>query len=269
MAALDDIAAQREVLLANLLDTMRTFATVRDTAEVWEDDGLLCIYSGLPGAVFNSVLLTRPVSTEAELKLKLQYVEAMYKQRRARWSLWLVEYLVPDKLIRRLRQLLDHYGAHIVSRGSAMYADQLLAPVRPLPALEYVPVRAPATRFDFCHVMAVAFRTPLNTFLDVYHTLGYWDGQMRGFVAYSGNRALATACVFPAHGVLGLYGVSVLPEVQRKGIGEAVVRHALAQVALQTGLRASVLESSEMAEGLYRRMGYRPIAGVSVYNESR
>lgn len=266
---MDEIEVQREFLLANLLDTMRTFATVRDSAEVWEDDGLLCIYSGLPGAVFNSVLLTRPVHSEAELKLKFDYVEAMYQRRRARWSLWLVEYLVPEKLLGRMQPMLEKFGTKVISRGAGMFAPGLAPATRKLPALEIYRVATPASRFDFCHVMAVAFRTPLATFLDVYHATDYWSGPMLGFVAYSGNRALGTACIMPAHGVLGVYGVSVLPEVQRNGIGEAVVRHAIEEVSARTGLRASVLESSEIAEALYRRMGYRRIAGVSVYNESR
>ena len=117
--------------------------------------------------------------------------------------------------------------------------------------------------------MAIAFKTPLNTFLDVYHTVEYWRSPMRGFVAYSANRAVATACVMPAHNVLGVYGVSVLPDVQRKGIGERTVRYALAQVAAETGLGASVLESSEIAHSLYRRMGYQKITGLSIYNETR
>lgn len=264
-----EIDCQKELLLANLLETMRTFGRVRDSAEIWEDDGLLCIYSGFPGAVFNSVLLTKPVATEEELRLKLDYVHAMYQSRRARWSLWLVEYLVPPKILRRMRPLLESYGAGVVSQGVAMFAEQLTQPTRPLPNLDIIPVSTPASRFDFCHVMAVSFRTPLATFLDVYHTPGYWNGLMRGFVAYSGNRALATACVMPAHGVLGVYGVSVMPEMRRKGIGERIIRHSIEEVSRQTGLQASVLESSEIAESLYRRLGYRRIAGVSIYNESR
>lgn len=263
------IECQRELLLSNLLDTMRTFGAVRDSAEIWEEDGLLCIYSGFPGAVFNSVLLTKPVDSEEELRLKFDYVHALYQTRRARWSLWLVDYLVPPSLLRRMRPLLERYGAGVVSQGVAMFAEQLEPPTRALPALEIVPVSVPATRFDFCHVMAVSFRTPLATFLDVYHAPGYWQGQMRGFVAYSQNRALATACVMPAHGVLGIYGVSVMPDVRRKGIGERIIRHALNEVSRQTGLDATVLESSEIAESLYRRMGYRRISGVTIYNETR
>lgn len=266
---LEPVDTQREILLANLLDTMRTFARVRVEGEVWEADGLLCIYSGMPGAVFNSVLLTKPIETAAELRVKFDYVNALYERQRARWSVWLLDWLVPVGLRAELTELLNRYGPKVMSRGAAMYAAEISEPRRRLPVLDVQRVGVPASRFDFCHVMAVAFRTPLNTFLDVYHNNDYWSGQMRGFVAYSGNRALATACVMPGHGALGVYGVSVLPEVQRKGIGEMVVRHALQVVMAETGLKACVLESSEVAEGLYRRLGFERISGVSVYNEAR
>lgn len=266
---MQSLEQQKKLLVANLLDTMRTFARVRVEAEVWEEDGLLCVYSGLPGAVFNSVLLTKPVADEQELKLKLDYVHALYQSRRARWSLWLIEHFVPPHLLKKVHPLVECYGPKVLLRGTGMFAPSLAPASGTLPRLELHQVQSPASRFDFCHVMAVAFRTPLATFLDVYHASDYWQGPMHGFVAYSGNRAVATACVLPAHGVLGLYGVSVLPDVQRKGFGERTVRFAIEELVRQTGIEASVLESSEVALGLYRRLGYSEVTGLSVYNESR
>ena len=263
------IEQQKDLLVANLLDTMRTFAGVRAEAEIWEEDGLLCIYSGLPGAVFNSVLLTKTVADEQELKLKLNYANALFQGKRARWSLWLIEHFVPQRLLKRVLPLVESYGPKVLLRGTGMFAGAVEPQTRVLPNVELHQVQSPASRFDFCHVMAVAFHTPLATFLDVYHASDYWNGPIQGFVAYSGNRAVATACVLPAHGVLGLYGVSVLPDVQRKGFGERTVRLVVNELIRQTGLQASVLESSEVALGLYRRLGFSEVTRLSVYNEGR
>ena len=260
---------ERAALVENLFAMMSTFARCRPEAEVWEDAGLLCVYSGLPGAVFNSVLLTKPIHDREELRLKLDYVDALYKRRRARWSLWLVEHYVTKDLLASIGGMVDRYGLKTVLRGQGMIATEFPTPRRPLPQLEFSPVYSPASRFDFCHVMSVAFRTPLSTFIDVYNTPDYWDGPLRGFVAYSGNRAVGTACVLPAAGVLGVYGVAVLPDVQRKGIGERVLRYGVELLAGETGLTTTVLESSEIALPLYRRLGYRNIAAVSIYNETR
>lgn len=264
-----ELELQQARMLDNLLATMRTFASVRDSAEIWELDGMLCVYSGLPGAVFNSVLLTAEVESEKELRLKFDYVDALYRTRRAKWSMWLVDHLVPPRLLRRIRPLLEAYGVGAVSHASGMYCDQLAEPLRPLPKLEITRVLSPATRFDFCHVMAVSFLTPLATFLDVYNNPTYWQGPMHGYVAYSGNRAVATACILPGETALGVYGVAVLPDVRRRGIGERIVRYSLADVTSETGVQPSVLQSSVIAERLYTQLGYHRIAGVSIYNDSR
>ncbi|WP_031500971.1 GNAT family N-acetyltransferase [Bryobacter aggregatus] len=260
---------ERALLVANLFDMMRTFAGTRPGAAIWEEDELLCVYSGLPGAVFNSVLLKTPVRTEEELKIKLAYADALFRRQDARWSLWLVEHFVPDQLLGRVGRLVERYGLTTVLRGAGMVVEELTAPSRVLPQLEIRPVQAPAARFDFCHVMSVAFRTPLATFLDVYQSDNYWKGPLQGYVAYSGTRAVGTACVLATQGVVGIYGVSVLPDVQRKGIGQRLVRYVLDLTKQETGLSMSVLESSEAAMALYQHLGYRRITGVSVYNESR
>lgn len=260
------MSEQREKLRENLERTLETFAGVRTSGEVWRESGLLCVYSGMAGAVFNTVMLTEAVEEEEELRLKLEYVEAMYRARRARWSLWLLEYLLPQRLAMRAGRMMERYEGKRVSVGWGMYAARVAEPVRKLPRLVIERVEKPAQRFDFCHVMGMAFRTPLGVFLDVYNTETYWRRGMRGYVAYSGGRAVGTACVMAGAGVLGVYGVAVLPEVQRKGIGERVLRYAIGEAQRETGLEACVLESSEVAEGLYRRLGFEAVTGVSIYN---
>jgi GNAT superfamily N-acetyltransferase len=257
---------ERDELRGNLEATLKTFAAVRSNGEVWEEEGLLCVYSGLPGAVFNTVMLTGEVNEESELLVKLDYVEAMYRTRRARWSLWLLDYLLPPPVAKKMERLMERYEGRRVSMGWGMHAERVFEQTRKLPRLEMIQVDRPAQRYDFCHVMAMAFRTPLGTFLDVYHNENYWRGGLRGYVAYSGGTAVGTACVMAASGVVGVYGVAVLPEMQRIGIGERVVRYVLGEARRESGYESCVLEASEMAEGLYRRLGFKAVTGVSIYN---
>ncbi|MFO0283852.1 MAG: GNAT family N-acetyltransferase [Acidobacteriota bacterium] len=257
---------KRRQLRENLEATLRTFAAVRGSGEVWEEEGLMCVYSGLPGAVFNTVMLTEEVREERELAVKLEYVEAMYRARRARWSLWLLEYLLAPGVGEKVGRAMERYGGRKVSVGWGMHAAGIVKPRRKLPELEVVRVERPAQRYDFCQVMGMAFRTPLGTFLDVYHSECYWRVGLRGYVAYAGGMAVGTACVMGAAGVVGVSGVAVLPEMQRIGIGERVVRYAIGEGQRETGNEECVLEASEMAAGLYRRLGFEAVTGVSVYN---
>ncbi len=261
-----ELDLQRSLLKANLVETLGGFARVLPGGELWSEPGLFCVYSGMPGAVFNTVLLTERVAGESEFRLKLDYVDAMYRARQARWSLWLLEDLIPDRDLRAVPRLLDRYSARAVSRGAGMFASSIPEPSRKLPELDIERIGAVSSRFDFCHVMAVAFRTPLATFLQIYNNEAYWEGPMRGHVGYSAGRPVATACVMPSAGVLGIYGVSVLPEFQRRGFGESMMRQVLDSAQRQTGLDTYVLEASEAALRLYARLGFHSVTGVTVYN---
>lgn len=262
------IASERAVLLANLLETMKSFARVRPTGCVREERGVTAVYSGRKGAVFNAVLLSAPVGSESELMEKLEEVDRFFQGFGARWSLWLVEDLVPMTLLPRLGRLLDRFGLVEQSRGSGMIADAIAPPRRALPVLEVLPVGAPSVCFDFCQVMSVAFVTPLATFLDVYNGTEYWSHNVRGYVAYWEGRSVATACTVVEAGAVGIYGVSTRPDMQRKGIGEALMRYVLREAQREGAPERTVLEATDAALRLYKRLGYRKITGVTVYNEA-
>jgi predicted GNAT family acetyltransferase len=66
------------------------------------------------------------------------------------------------------------------------------------------------------------------------------------------GRTVATSMSFAEAGVLGVYGVSTVPEARRNGFGTRLTEAALAFAA---GLPA-VLQPSSMAEPMYRRLGF-------------
>ena len=73
-----------------------------------------------------------------------------------------------------------------------------------------------------------------------------WLGRVDG-------AAIGTSLSFVQDGVIGVYGVAVVPEARRRGYGEALSWVAtLARPELP-----AVLQASEEGDPLYRRMGYR------------
>lgn len=76
---------------------------------------------------------------------------------------------------------------------------------------------------------------------------------------------MATAAMLIAGGVIGVYAVGTLPQHQRKGCGEAVMRHALEQAHAESGLERSVLQASAAGFHLYQRMGYRTVTRYAVF----
>jgi GNAT superfamily N-acetyltransferase len=85
------------------------------------------------------------------------------------------------------------------------------------------------------------------------HYLGRLDGQ-----------AVATASLFFAAGVAGVYFVSTAPPFRRRGIGAWITRAALIE-ARALGHRTGVLGASSMGYGVYRRLGFEEVCTIRVY----
>lgn len=88
------------------------------------------------------------------------------------------------------------------------------------------------------------------------HYLGRLDG-----------RPVASATLFFASGVAGLYFVCTAPQDRGRGIGAAISRSALV-AALDLGFEVAVLGSSPMGYRIYERLGFREVCTVMVYEWS-
>ena len=113
--------------------------------------------------------------------------------------------------------------------------------------------------------MSVAFEGPFSVLLEAYQEERFWDADFCGWIGYRDGQAIATACTVTAAGAVGVYAVATVPTEQGKGYGEAIVRHAVAHAQNQNGVTATVLQSSVPGLPLYRRLGYRQLAGFTIY----
>ena len=65
-------------------------------------------------------------------------------------------------------------------------------------------------------------------------------------------------------GVCGIYGMSVRTEARGRGVA-AAMSGAMMRDARERGLRRAVLHSTDMAVGVYRRLGFEECAVATVY----
>ncbi|MEU0550445.1 GNAT family N-acetyltransferase [Micromonospora sp. NPDC005979] len=72
------------------------------------------------------------------------------------------------------------------------------------------------------------------------------------------GRIVGTAVAWLSHGLVTLYFVGTQPEQRRQGIGAAMTRAAL-DLARERGAHTAALTSSPVGEGIYRRLGFRPV----------
>lgn len=99
----------------------------------------------------------------------------------------------------------------------------------------------------------------------MYDRIGLGDvTDWRHYLGSLGDSPVATASVFFGAGVAGLYFVSTAPDFRRRGLGAAISYAALAG-ARDLGYRAGVLGSSPMGHAVYRRLGFRDVCDIDVY----
>ena len=114
------------------------------------------------------------------------------------------------------------------------------------------PVRDQDALADFERAAAVGFgarpRAPFSWHapsLLADPRLQIWRGRVDG-------DTVAVSMGFAAAGVVGIYGVTALPEARRRGYGTALTRHAIEAAPTLP----AVLQPSTMAERMYARLGF-------------
>ncbi len=75
---------------------------------------------------------------------------------------------------------------------------------------------------------------------------------------------MATASLYIAAGVAGIYFVMTIPKARRQGIGAAITLAAL-QDAKEIGYSLGVLGSSDLGASVYRRFGFQEAYRIGIY----
>lgn len=255
------------VINDNLRCALGAFSYVRPGAGVVRlAHGMSLVSASVPYSLFNTSLILGDVPGEtgpfAEL---LVYANQFFTERGLPWSIWFCESLVDSEERRVARLVLAAAELRLMMDTPGMIADGLAPPRRELPVLQFRRVGDERTRREFTSIMSAAFSVPAVTAEDVYGGAGLWEGPMTGWIGYADGEAVATACTVVSADAIGIYAVATEPRHQRKGYGEAVVRHAVEWAQGLTGLRRVVLQSSASGYPLYLAMGFRNVTRFSVY----
>jgi GNAT superfamily N-acetyltransferase len=253
-----------EVVNENLRCALAAFSGIRASGKVQCHDGIQLVYAGVPFGLFNTAHLTRSPEP-GEFEIFVRMAGEWYGEIGVSWSMWFCDDLMNPQQRRHSRVILATAGLRQSNEAPGMIAQELLPVSRKLSPLECRPVSDEASRSDFSHIMSTAFHVPEDMARTVYCSPLLWSGAMTGWVGYAGKSAVSTAAVVMGGDAVGIYAVATHPRYQRKGYGEALVRHAVGQASKQTGIRRTVLQSSLAGHSLYSRLGYRQVARFLVY----
>jgi GNAT superfamily N-acetyltransferase len=253
------------VVADNLRESFRVLAAGRGRGDVRELRGVSIASAGVTFQMFNAAFLSERVQSERDLAQRILLASLHFEQRAQEWAYWVCEDWMDARTRKRSRKLFDQYGLRHSVDLPGMVAERLHAPTRPLPRLKIRRVTDGPTRDAFCWIGSSCFNVPLSWFREVFEQETLWR-RFTGYVGYHEEEPVSTAAVVVGAGVAGVYNVATLPGSQRRGYGEAIMRHALAEAHRQHGIENTILQSTAAGYRLYERMGYRTVTSVAVYS---
>ena len=234
--------------------------------EVRELHGLIGAWADTDLAFCNSIFLSRPVEDRADLEARVGALADYLALRQKPPFLAVCQEWIPEPLRSAVPAIIAEAGLEPVLTMTGMVADELLAPMRPLPEVRYRRVCDAETRNQVADVNSAAYGFAMEAGRQAMAEPRIWTDDDFGHVAYLDGQAVAVAATVALNGRLHVGLVATLPGMQRRGYAEAVMRHSLESAAQATGLRRTTLHATEMGRPVYRRMGYRDAATFQVYS---
>jgi GNAT superfamily N-acetyltransferase len=248
----------------NLRESFRVVASGRERGEVRELPGVSVAAAGVTFQMFNAAFLSAPVRSDSELQQRILLSTSHFNVRGLEWAYWVCEDWMDPRTRKKSRQIFERYGLRHSVDLPGMVAEHIAPPVKPLPVLQVRRVGDSATKDAFCAIGSTCFHVPIVWFREVFDNHLVWE-RFAAYVGYHNEEPVATAAIVMGGGAMGVYNVATVPEQQRRGYGEAIMRYALAEAQREHGLERSILQSTPAGYKLYQRMGYRQITRVAVY----
>ena len=234
--------------------------------ELYEDGGLTWICS-LPFPPYSGVLESR--LSEAAIRDALERIDLFYRIRRAQYF-WLVG---PSASPPSLRPLLRGRGFHVGEPLTGMAADigGLARPGKLPRGCEIREVRDPVSRRSYLRLQVERWAVP-EAYVDRLARMdAYSDAhpeETRRWLAYRDEVPVGKVFLHLGSRAASVYGVAVVPEARGLGLGTALTLTAF-EAAAQAGHDLAVLHSSDIAFGMYVRMGFRALCELEPFIEPR
>jgi len=244
---------------ANLIAALSFYGTVERRA------GLTLVTSPVAHSAFNEAVIDAPAPDQAALVARVEDAARHFGRLVRGWNFYACEDLLDARTARRLDDLLDALGLVRILDAPGMEAQELEAPARRLPELDFEPVANARERQAFTGMIAAAFHIPYPTARVLYEPEERWRTALEAWVGYLDGEPVTCGAAVEHAGALGIYSVATLERHRRQGCAEAVVRHAVAERRRRGFTGPLVLQSTPDGRRLYRALGFRRTTRFAVY----
>ena len=235
----------------------------RHGSDVFEKDGIATYWAESPSIFYNLLFLSEPISGRAMLDARLR-AAADYMRSKKEQGLFLVsdDYLDADAQT-QLGVALKQAGLVPAMDTTGMNGNlRAFKEAVKHPDLRFERVASEDGFRECADINSEAYGLPPAPMRDGIDGATLWKKGVFCYLAYHGDRAVATASVVEFEGALYVAYVATRPHAQRHGFAEATMRHALSAASEATGLQSTWLHSSEAGYPVYTRMGYTPVTRI-------
>lgn len=247
-----------EESLHQFVTTWRLLARPFPRADLSDKPGLAVSWPGTHFPFYNMVFLTEELKDKDAFRDRVREA-ATYLRTSQTSGLFLV-------CLDRLSGTAENSFSSIMAQEkfvpaipmTGMAGDILPLAGTPHPDVRFVRISDDDTIRIFAEINCAAYGLPAETALSLVNEHTLWNEHAYGFLAYVGDEPVATATAIINENCIFLFLVATMPETQRKGYGNAVVRHALNTAYEATGIKRSVLHATEAGYPVYLRLGYHP-----------
>jgi GNAT superfamily N-acetyltransferase len=231
-------------------------------AEAHDDPTLRWFACGVPDEAFNGVIRAQLELDQVDDAVERMLTEFRRRDVPARWQIG------PTTRPSTLgRTLLTHgFTLDEDEPGMALDLTAMNEHVLAIPELTIETVTNARGLREWIEVWGCgAPESARQCWWDVYSALGLADEEpWRYYLARWNGEPVAVVKLYYDAGIVCVHHVVTIPSMRRRGIGTAIVVHALRE-ARDRGYRVAVLTSSELGFNAYREIGFRTYCAVSRY----
>ncbi len=252
-----------QAIAANMLERSIAQGQCKDV-ELYKEDGLTWIVSGLPIAFSNQVCDTQ--INEENADTVIEKTINFFREKNLPFG-WL---LGPTTTPQNLGGYLLKHGIGYEGETPGMSFDlsKLDSECAMPDGLKLVRISNRDELDLFTEASMRGFATPfdireyiIKTSLDlIFDPETGWSN----YIGLIDGEAVATTSMFLGGGVAGIYGVATIPEMRHRGIGKAMTMAPLYE-AMELGYRVGILRAAPEAATFYRKFGWKDQCAFSNY----
>lgn len=230
-----------------------------------EESDALWFETPIPILPYNTVLRFQ---VDRDVDSRIDYILHRYAERNVP-LLWIVH---PSSRPHDLPERLQQRGLQEIEIAPCMARSlDELPEAPPLPA--GVEIREAIEDNDLMELYGLAawrwgvpeeHRLQLRKMIEKFE-IGERTSHTRGWLAWRDGVPISKIGLYTGSGSAGIYGVATRPEARGLGIASLLMNVAM-EAAKDMGYKLAVLDSSPLAEKLYKRLGFVTVAPLRLYS---